>query len=300
MPYLGELAAIGTSIMFSIGPIYFTLAGKLVGSAIVNRTRLVIALVYLLVAHIIFTGSLLPLDASPDRWLWLSLSGVIGFVLGDAALFQAFLVIGTRLTMLIFALNPVIAALLAWLFVGESLTKTQILGMAITLIGVGWVLFERNHPDQQTVTRREFAIGILLGVLAAAGQAGGSVTAKLGLYGDFPALSGQIIRVSAATVTIWALAAINRKVKENIEALKATPKAVQYMLLASFLGPVVGVFLSLVSLQHSEVGIASTLMSLQPVFLIPIGFFFFHEKITWRAAVGTLVAISGVAIIFLV
>jgi drug/metabolite transporter (DMT)-like permease len=300
MPYLGELAAIGTSIMFSIGPIYFTLAGKLVGSVIVNRTRLVIALVYLLVAHTIFTGSILPLDASPDRWLWLSLSGVIGFVLGDAALFQAFLVIGTRLTMLIFALNPVIAALLAWLFMGESLTGTQILGMAITLAGVSWVLFERNNPGQQPLTAREFTTGILLGVLAAAGQAGGSVTAKLGLYGDFPALSGQIIRVSAATVTIWVLAALNRKVKENIEALKAAPKALQYMLLASFLGPVVGVFFSLVSLQHSEVGIASTLMSLQPVFLIPIGFFFFHEKITWRAAVGTLVAIIGVTIIFLV
>jgi drug/metabolite transporter (DMT)-like permease len=140
----------------------------------------------------------------------------------------------------------------------------------------------------------------MMGVIAAAGQAGGSVTAKLGLYGDFPALSGQIIRVGAAAVAMWLLAALSRKVRENIEALKEKPKALQYMLLASFIGPVVGVYLSLVAIQNTAVGIASTLMSLQPVLLIPIGFIFFKEKISWQAAIGTFITILGVAIIFLV
>lgn len=300
MPYLGELAAIGTSIMFSIGPIYFTYAGNLVGSVVVNRTRLFISLIYLFVIHWLFVGTLLPLDAAPDRWLWLSLSGVIGFVLGDAALFQAFIVIGPRLTMLIFALNPVIATIVAWLFLGEALSGFQILGMAVTLAGVSWVLFESNNSSQKSLTPKQYLIGILLGVGAAAGQAGGSVTAKLGLYGDFPALSGQIIRVGSATILIWLIAAVSRKVKQNFVILKREPKAVQYMLLASFIGPVMGVFFSLVALQKTEVGIASTLMSLQPIFMIPIGYFFFKEKVTWRATLGTLITILGVAIIFLV
>ncbi|MEN8240728.1 MAG: DMT family transporter [Chloroflexota bacterium] len=300
MPFIGELAAIGTSIMFSIGPIYFTLAGKLVGSVVVNRTRLLIALGYLFVLHWIFIGTPLPVEAAADRWFWLSLSGIIGFVIGDAALFQAFLVLGTRLTMLIFALNPIIATFLAWMFMEENLSGIQLLGMAITLIGVTWVLFERNNPTQQSLSSKEYALGILLGVVAAAGQAGGSVTAKLGLYGDFPPLSGQIIRVGTGAVIMWILAVFSRKVRENFSAIKQEPKSIQYLLLASFLGPVIGVFFSLVALQNSEVGIASTLMSLPPVFLIPIGFFFFKEKISWRAAVGTLIAILGVAIIFLV
>jgi drug/metabolite transporter (DMT)-like permease len=300
MPYLGELAAIGTSIMFSIGPIYFTFAGKLVGSMVVNRTRLVISLVYVLIIHWLFTGTLIPIDASPDRWLWLSLSGVIGFVLGDAALFQAFIVIGPRLTMLIFALNPVIATILAWLFMGETLSIYQILGMAVTLTGVSWVLYESNNASQQSLTPKEYIVGILLGVAAAAGQAGGSVTAKLGLYGDFPVISGQIIRLIAAAFLIWVIATISRKVRENFDILKREPKAVQYMLLASFIGPVMGVFFSLVALQNTEIGIASTLMSLQPIFMIPIGFFFFKEKVGWKASLGTLITILGVAIIFLV
>jgi drug/metabolite transporter (DMT)-like permease len=271
-----------------------------VGSVVVNRTRLVVALGYLLIIHWLFNGTFIPIDAAPDRWLWLSLSGLIGFVLGDAALFQAFLVIGTRLTMLIFALNPVIATLLAWLFMDETLSGIQVLGMVITLAGVSWVLFESNNASQQSLSPKEYIIGILLGIGAAAGQAGGSVTAKLGLYGDFPAISGQIIRVGAATIIIWIIAALSRKVRENLEILRGEPKAVQYMLLASFIGPVVGVFFSLVALQNTEVGIASTLMSLQPIFMIPIGFFFFKEKVSWKAAVGTLITILGVAIIFLV
>ncbi|MEJ2757828.1 MAG: DMT family transporter [Anaerolineales bacterium] len=300
MPFIGELAALATSIFFSIAPTFFTLAGRLVGSVIVNRTRLVVALGYLFAAHWLIYGTPLPVDASPDRWFWLGLSGVIGFVLGDAALFQSFVVIGTRLTMLVFAVNPVIAALLAWLFLGESLTSTQLLGMTITLAGIAWVLFERSNPSKQELSPKDYANGVILAVLAAAGQAGGAVTAKLGLYGDFHALSGQIIRVGIGTVVIWILTFISGTARQTIQTLKQQPKAVQHILLASFLGPFLGVFFSLVAIQNAEVGIASTLMSLQPVILIPIGYYFFKERISWQAIAGTIITLIGVAVIFLV
>ena len=300
MPFIGELAALATSLFFSIGPTFFTLAGQRVGSVVVNRTRLVVALVYLLATHWILYGSPLPLDANPDRWFWLGLSGLIGFVLGDAALFQAFITLGTRLTLLVFAVNPVIAAILAWIFLDEALTTTQILGMAITLAGIGWVMLERNNPSKQSMAPKAYAFGIFLAFLGALGQASGAVTAKLGLYGDFPALSGQIIRVSIATVIIWLMTFVQGKARQNITALKEQPKAFQHILLASFLGPFLGVFFSLVAIQNAEIGIASTLMSLQPVILIPIGVYFFKEKITWQAVAGTVIALIGVAIIFLV
>ncbi|MEJ2484597.1 MAG: DMT family transporter [Anaerolineales bacterium] len=299
MPFIGEIASLLTSVFFSIGPTYFTLAGRLVGSVVVNRSRLVVALGYLLIAHLLIYGSLLPIDAAPDRWLWLGLSGLIGFVLGDAALFQAFVVIGTRLTMLIFTVNPIIAALLGWLVLKENLRGTQILGMVIILAGIAWVMLERSNPAQRELTPKAYAIGILLAVLAGAGQAVGAVTAKLGLYGDFPTLSGQIIRVSTAAVAIWILTFISRKARVTYLALKSQPKAVSYILIASFLGPFLGVFFSLLAIQNTEIGIASTLMSLQPIILIPIGYYFFKETITMRAIIGTLVTLVGVAVIFL-
>jgi drug/metabolite transporter (DMT)-like permease len=299
VPFIGELAAIATSVCFSIGPTFFTMAGHLVGSMVVNRTRLVIAFIYLAIAHTLLYGTLLPFDANPDRWLWLSLSGVIGFVLGDAALFQAFITIGTRLTMLIFAISPIISAALAWMFLGEDLTLLQMGGMAITLGGVAWVVAERENQDKGSLSKREYGWGLFLGVLAAAGQSGGILTAKLGLYGDFPALSGQIIRMVAAMVTIWLMALTGRKAKTTVEKFFSQPRAVRYILLASFIGPAVGVWFSLVSIQHTSLGIASTLMALPPVFLIPIGYFGFKERITRRAVIGTLVALGGVAVLFL-
>jgi len=65
-------------------------------------------------------------------------------------------------------------------------------------------------------------------------------------------------------------------------------------------GPFLGVWLSLVAIQHTSVGIASTLMSLPPIFLLPVGMIIFKERIGWRAVVGTVLAISGVAVLFLV
>jgi len=300
MPFIGELAALATSFFFSVGPTFFTLAGRLVGSVVVNRTRLVVAFVYLFTVHWLLYGSPLPLDAASDRWFWLGLSGVIGFVLGDAAMFQAFITIGTRLTMLVFAVNPVIAALLAWLFLGETLRWTQILGMLITLAGIAWVMLERNNSTQRQLTPKAYATGILLAVLAGAGQAGGSVTAKLGLYGDFPTMSGQIIRIGVAMVVMWIITIASGKARKTIETVQQQPKAFKYILIASLFGPFFGVFFSLVAIQHTAVGIASTLMSLQPIFLIPIGYYFFKEEISWRSIAGTIVTLAGVTVIFVV
>ena len=299
MPFIGELAAIATSVCFSIGPTLFTVAGHLVGSMVVNRTRLVVAFIYLAIVHTILYGMPLPFDAEPDRWFWLALSGVIGFVLGDAALFQAFITIGTRLTMLVFAISPVISAVLAWVFLDESLTLFQMAGMAITLCGVAWVVAERENQDRASLSKREYGWGLIQGVVAAAGQAGGIFTAKLGLYGDFPALSGQIIRMVAAMVAIWLMALVSRQAKSTVEKFFSHPKAIMYILLASFIGPAVGVWFSLVSIQHTGLGVASTLMALPPVFLIPIGYFVFKERITTRAIIGTLVTLGGVAVLFL-
>ena len=55
IPFLGELAALATSLFFSIGPTFFTLAGRLVGSAIVNRSRLLVATLILIATTAIFS-----------------------------------------------------------------------------------------------------------------------------------------------------------------------------------------------------------------------------------------------------
>jgi drug/metabolite transporter (DMT)-like permease len=62
---------------------------------------------------------------------------------------------------------------------------------------------------------------------------------------------------------------------------------------------VLGVLSSLFAVQHAEIGVASTLMALPPVIILPISYFVFKEKIGWQAILGTVLAIAGVAILFL-
>ena len=129
LPFIGQLAALGTSFAWAFSSIFFTLGGQKVGSQIVNRTRLIVALICVAITHLILYGSIFPFDAEPFRFGWLALSGLIGFVIGDSFLFQAFVMIGPRLSMLMMSLGPVLSTLLGWIVLGENLTAQELLAL---------------------------------------------------------------------------------------------------------------------------------------------------------------------------
>ena len=276
----------------------FTLAGRKVGSAVVNRTRLVLAVVLLSLTHLIFLGSLFPWNAEPQRWMWLSLSGNIGLVLGDAFLFQAFVWIGPRLSMLMMSLAPVISTLAAWMFLDEYLSWMQLLGIGLTLSGIAWVIMEGN--GKQKAANRDYLRGILFGLGAATGQALGLVLSKNGLYGDFSPISANLIRMLSATIVLWAVTLLQRKALSTFERLKSNRRSMFLIFAGVVSGPFMGVSLSLFAIQKTAIGVASTLMALPPVFLLPISYIFFKERFGWGAIAGTFVAVAGVALLFLV
>lgn len=293
---MGEIAALLTALCWAFTSIFFSISGKLVGSQVVNRIRLLYASIFLILAHLIIMGSLFPMDAGWKRWGVLGLSGIIGLALGDALLFQAYVLIGPRITTLLMALAPVFGTLAAWLFLHEVLTAMELVGIVITIAGVAWVVLEgRNgnggerHPHMLT--------GILLGLGASVCQALGLIFSKVGLEGGYSALSGVEIRILVAMVSVWLLAAVSRQLKPTLEKLKIKPISLAWIAGGAALGPFVGVWLSLIAVQLSPVGVATTLMSLSPVIVLPLSYFFFKEKISIRAVFGTIVAIGGVTII---
>jgi drug/metabolite transporter (DMT)-like permease len=296
---LGELAALATSVLFSATSTQLTMAGRQVGSMVVNRLRLLLATLFLIGAHFVLKLPL-PWMAGGQRWFWLGLSGIVGLVLGDALLFEAFIRIGPRLSMLMMSLAPILSALLAWLFLGERLSILQLVAIFITVFGIAWVVQDRNGQTAAEGTERGLALsGLLLGVGAAAGQAIGLVLAKEGLVGDFSALSGTFMRMLAAATVLWAITILRRQAGTTLHKLSNQPGAALWILGGSFTGPFLGVTLSLVAVQHIEVGIASTLMALPPVILLPVGYFVFKERFGWPAILGTLVALTGVGMLFL-
>ncbi len=300
MPFLGEIAAIGTSICFSIGPTFFTLAGRKTGSVVVNRSRLLIAALILMAVHWVMYGTPLPFDAGPDRWIWFTLSGVLGLTLGDAALFQAFVMLGPRITMLIFAVSPIFSAIFGWFFFGETTTLYQILAICLTLGGIAWVTINQGDELPNNLDRKSYSKGLFFAFIAAIGQAVGLFTAKMGLVDNYSTISGIVMRMVTAMVAIWIWTILSGKAKETYQTLKENPTAVKYIFIATLIGPITGVWLSLVSVQASSLGVASTLQALPPIFLLPISYFVFKEKINSKAIFGTLIAIIGVGLLFLV
>jgi drug/metabolite transporter (DMT)-like permease len=300
--YTGEIAGLLTSVCWSFTSIFFTLSGRLVGSPVVNRTRLVMALVMVTALHWVLEGQPLPLDAAPSRWGWMALSGLIGFVIGDAFLFQAFVMIGPRLSMLLMALNPVMGTLMAWVLLSEKLAAVELAGIALAVGGVAWVVTDRRRgsngqPDD--LSPRHYLIGVLFGLGGALGQASGLIASKQGLTDDFSALSGNLMRLVVSTAVIWLIALAARQAGSTVTRLRANPRAIRFIMLGAIAGPFVGVTFSLIAVQNAPVGIASTLMSLTPIILLPLGRVFFHEQITRRAVVGTVIAVFGTTLIFL-
>jgi len=294
---MGELAGLATAFFWAFTAILFTIAVRRVGASIVNRTRLFFALILLSTAHLLVHGEWLPFGAQPVRWFWLGLSGVLGLVIGDAFLFMAFGLVGSRLAMLLMALSPVISTILAWLFLGQVLTIIQVLAILIALSGVAWVGWISNTEDTRA-DKKVVPRGILFGLGAAFGQAMGLIAAQKGLQGEFSPLSGTLIRMLVAVMVIWAIALLRGQFRATLEAL-GDRKALRAIMGATVVGPFIGVWLSLVAISLAPVGIASTLMSLTPIILLPLTWWFFKERISGKVAFGTLAALVGVALIFI-
>lgn len=295
MNHIGEIAAIGTSLCWSCGSLFFTIASRRIGSNTVNRLRLGLALIFLIVTHLIIFGQPLPLYATKGQWFWFALSGLIGFAIGDSLLFRSFVLIGPRISMLMMALAPVFGAVIARIFLNEILSFPKIAAIAITLAGICLVITE---PSKEGSQGRRHWRGIGIGLGAAFCQAAGLFASKKGLIGGFSPIAGNLIRLLAASIAVWTISAAMGKIPQTVRKL-VDGKARLGILGGAVLGPFLGVGLSLVAVQHTYIGIASTLMALPPVFLIPLSHWVFKERITYRSVLGTVIALAGVALLFL-
>jgi drug/metabolite transporter (DMT)-like permease len=309
---LGQIAALGTAMCWTVTSVSFEAAGKRVGSFQVNLIRLVIAFGIFTVYATAVHGKPLPIDAGAHIWIWLSLSGLVGFVLGDLFLFQAFVDVGARTAMLIYSSVPPITAIIGWLILGETLTISQIFGMVVTVLGIMIVVTVRKkipapelatpaigRPDHAADRRRRHhrVRGTWFAFLGALGQAFGLVLSRYGAPTYDPFAATQI-RALAGVVGFALLFFFTRRWHRIGVALRDR-RALFLMTRGAFFGPFLGVSLGLYAAQRAGTGIAATLIATVPVILIPVAVFKNHEHVTVREVFGAVVAVAGVAILFL-
>ena len=190
MPFLGEIAALATAVLWSGTSIAFSEASIRVGSLYVNVTRLVLAISYLVIT-ILIAG--IDVTISSGQILFLGISGFIGLVVGDTFLFKAFQNIGARLSMLIMSLAPAIAAIMAYFFLGEIISLLGIIGIVITIGGIALVVLERKETP--SANYKIDYVGIFFAFMGAVGQAVGLIFAKFALNeGDINSFVANIVR----------------------------------------------------------------------------------------------------------
>lgn len=295
MSYIGEISAVATAFCWSVTSYAFTSATRKVGALQVNIDRMILASLILFTIVLVFGFSL---TLTFNQVSNLILSGVLGLVLGDSFLFKSFQLIGARLGIIIMALVPALSTVLAYFFLDEVIANIGLLGMILTIAGILTVVLEKNNTKKNYLAFNK--LGIVYGFLGALGQASGLIFAKFAFEGgELNGFSASFIRLFSASLIILPLAATFRRYKNPFRIYPQNYSVTKSIFIGTVFGPVLGITLSLIAIEHAKVGIASTLMATMPVIMLPISGFYFKEKFGWKAIVGAMVAVIGTAIIFM-
>jgi drug/metabolite transporter (DMT)-like permease len=293
--HLGEFAALLTALFWTVTSLSFESASHKIGSIAVNILRLIIGFAFLSAFTLIRRGFILPVDASLENWLWLSLSGLIGFVFGDLFLFKSYTMIGSRFSMLIMTLVPPITAFFSFAILGERLTLYHYLGMTLTFSGIAMAIFSRPAKGEK-LSLKLAPRGIMYAFGGAVGQALGLVLSKFGMKNYDPFAATQI-RIIAGIFGYVILVTFMARWK-NVRSATHNRSGMILTSVGAFFGPFLGVSFSLIAVKYTEAGIASTIMALVPVFIIIPAVVLFRQKVTLAEILGAIVSVAGVALFF--
>ncbi|HCY75635.1 MAG TPA: EamA family transporter [Ignavibacteriales bacterium] len=293
MNYLGELSALLTAFLWSGTSFAFSSAAEKIGSLQLNINRMILASVFL-IATIFIMGY--DFDLSNSQFTNLVISGIIGLVIGDSFLFKSYQMIGARISMLLMALSPGMSTLLAFIFLDERITLLGMLGIFITITGIALVVLERNANSKYTVT----GLGIFYGVMGALGQSAGLIFAKFAFTeGHITGFVATFIRVFSSVIIFLPIMLLLKKYKNPYKLFNKDKSAFGVTLIGTILGPFLGITFSLIAVENTKVGIAATLMSTMPIIMLPMVKYIYKENLSWRAILGAVIAVLGVALIFL-
>ena len=296
--HTGEIAGLFASFTWAIGSLIYSRA---------NAPPAALNLFKNTVASILFIATLGAfwawrggsfLSAGPGALGWLFLSAVVGLVIGDTLYFVSLQSLGARRALVLTTLAPTWAALLGWAVLGEGLTWGIAAGMALTLLGVIWVIGEGQEAPQVAAERRppRAAVGAACGALGALCQAGGAVLSRLGLS-EIEPLEASAIRLVMAAGAGMAIAVLFGRLRPWTSRLLAGGQAPR-LLFASVIGTYLGIWLSLTAFKWTKVAVATTLTSLSPIFVIPIAWLILGQRASLRAVLGAALAVAGVALLF--
>ena len=305
MAYIGELISIGVAFSWTATALLSEFGSKRLGNLTLNVLRMSLALLFSLVLFGVVTGHMLPVDVPTEAIGWMLLSGVVGYVIGDFCLYQCYIIIGSRFGQLFMTLAPLAAALMAWITLGQQMTVMNIVAMLVTLFGIGISVLGRG--EHHRVSLKLPLNGVLFAIGAAVCQGVGLVLSKIGMdhYDVSTEMPEWLIPFSAnffrciAGIIGFSFLLYFRGEMAHFRKAVYDKKGMSIAVATTIFGPFVGVGFSLMAVQYTAAGIASTLMAMTPIIILLPSRWLFHEKITWRAFFGAVISVIGVSLFFL-
>jgi drug/metabolite transporter (DMT)-like permease len=298
---IGELVAVSVSALWTACSILFAAAGRKIGALSVNAYRIVMAVCLLGLVHLVRFGTVVP-PADESQWFYLGLSGVAGLALGDFGYFGALVLIGPRRGVLMMSMAPIFSAISGYFILGEVLGPWSIVGIGMTLSGVALVILERENHAAEGIPPRQKLYGVLAGLGGATGQGVGLVISKYGMLvaggSTLNTLSSTLVRMVVAAATVWVIVILSGRLGRVLQA-RGESRALVNTFAGAVSGPFAGVWLSMVAVTYALAGVAATLMALMPVMVIPVLWVTHKERTNWRGIAGAIIAVTGVAILFL-
>ena len=293
--HFGEFAALLTAIFWTVTALAFEGATKRVGPFAVNLIRLLFAFVFLSILSYYSRGIAFPTDATSHIWLWLGLSGVVGFILGDYFLFASYPIIGSRMAMLMMTLAPPIAAFFGWIALGETMSLTALAGMMLVISGIVIAIWSKPNGEKRKL---KFPIrGLVYAFIGALGQGGGIVLSKYGM-GEYNAFAATQVRVIISIIGFAIIISFLKRWK-NVSGTFTNKSAMRGIVLGSVFGPFLGVSFSLLAVQNTSTGAASTIMAIVPVLIIVPAVVLFKQKVSLAEIAGAFLSVIGVALFFI-
>lgn len=301
--FTGELISIGVAISWTLTAICMEYASKRLGSITTNSIRLSLGVLLTGLVLLVCTGSFFPISAPKESWYWMGLSGLVGYVFGDFCLFYSYIVIGARFGQLFMTLAPIAASFAGLAILGETIRPIAILGMGVTLGGIAMSILSRKDGSTKIKLPTK---GILLGIGAGVGQGIGLVLSKYGM--DFyyakcgesmiiPFAAGQI-RMIVGSIAFTTVLLIQGNGKEAVPAF-TNHKISLSILGGTVFGPLIGVSFSLLAVRYTASGIASTLMALTPIIILPYAAWHQKQKVTILEILGAVISVTGASLFFI-
>jgi drug/metabolite transporter (DMT)-like permease len=292
LQFRGEFAALSAALIWAIASVIYTRVGRQLSPLTLNFTKGWIAIALLILTFLITRQGIPALN--PMGFSLLFLSGIVGIGFGDTAYFSALNCIGARRTLLFETLAPPLSALLALVFLHETLLPQAWLGIVLTISGVIWVILERVSETYGNFRPLQ---GSLYGLLAALGQAGGAVLSRAALVNtEIDSFWSTLIRLLGGTATLLVWILMQRQSSDVVKPFQSTRL---FIVIAgtAFMSTYLGIVLQQTSLKFAATGIAQALSSTSPLFVIPIAWVM-GDRISLRSVTGVLVAVIGVSLLF--